>query len=101
MKSALESVPPVEPAQPDVPETSGNAMLAIPDSASAPVAFSLKEPVPAGRNQSVVADESQYWLSPPETSVGAVTVAVGAVVSTSASADEADAVWLPTRSDCS
>ena len=39
----------------------------------------MNEPVPAGRNQSVFADELQYWSPVPATSVGAAFETVGAV----------------------
>ena len=75
------SVPPFEPAQPDVPETSGKVTLATPLWSSDAVALRVNEPEPAGLNQSVFADELQYWSPAPATSVGVAFETVGAVLS--------------------
>ena len=53
----MVSVPPVEPVQPVVPETSGK-LTWTPDWGSLAVAFRVKEPVPVGRNQSVFEPDS-------------------------------------------
>ena len=46
------------PVKPDTPERSGNATEAMPDSASAAVAFSWNEPVAAGWKYSVLVPAS-------------------------------------------
>ena len=52
------SVPPVEPLQPDVADTSGNATPVTDVVASDAVACSVNEPVPAGRKYCVFVPES-------------------------------------------
>ena len=50
-------MPPVEPVQPLVAETSGK-LTSTPDWASPAVAFRVNEPEPAGRNQRVAVPAS-------------------------------------------
>ena len=105
---------PPAPVQPVKEATLGNLTHAIPLDAEA-VAFSLNEPPPAGRYQSVPL--AKYWLSGKLTSVGGVTVTIPeglvivvvvvvvvvvpvAVEATIASADAVEGLdWFPTRSE--
>ncbi len=83
-------------------DTSGNETCATPESGSDAVAWSAKEPDPAGLNQSVAVPACQCWKPEPVTAVGAVAEIVGAEesVCTSASAVALDGDdWLSTRSE--
>jgi hypothetical protein len=52
------SLPPVEPVQPPVAETSGKATWVTPDSPSEAVTFSVNEPLDPGRNHCVFVEPS-------------------------------------------